>query len=98
MSDFFDETCGTCVHFHPPAEGAPNGSCWRYPPHPLGVPVQAPEPAVALPKGRHQGAQGAAGMGIMTFPVRPPVTGDTLACGEWEPPDNGEEERVDPQG
>ena len=87
--DLFDETCGGCFYFHsvppsdPPVEGAENqGTCWRYPPTPLSIPVPAQSP-IATPKGAHGAAQ-AVSQGIMTVPVRPPVQRDTLACGEWE--------------
>lgn len=81
--DLFNPTCGTCFWFHGPGEDATGATCWRYPPTPVSIPVPAPKPAVAVASDR-QGGQGAAPGGLMTFPVRPPVTEDTLACGEWD--------------
>ncbi|NIT36957.1 MAG: hypothetical protein GTN49_10750 [candidate division Zixibacteria bacterium] len=93
--DFFDETCGGCLWFklNPPqdppvAGGASQGTCWRYPPTPLSIPVPAASGAIQVPKGREGAAQGAS-QGIMTLPVRAPVARETLACGEWEAPDDG---------
>jgi hypothetical protein len=102
MSDFFDETCGTCIWFRKnesEKEGAENmqigGTCWRYPPTPLSLPVPAQSP-IQVPKSR-QGAAQAASQGIMTLPVRPPTGPDTLACGEWESlEDDGEGDEKGP--
>ena len=80
MTDLFDATCGTCESFHGPGQGEAWGTCWRYPPVPVSIPVQTPQGSIATPKG----GQGAATGGVMTFPVRPPVQADTLACGEWD--------------
>lgn len=79
----FDPTCGTCFWFHGPGEEATGGTCWRYPPVPVSIPVPAPKPALAVPVDR-KGGEGAAPGGLMTFPVRPPVTENTHACGEWD--------------
>ena len=83
MTDLFDATCGTCESFHGPGEGEAWGTCWRYPPVPVSIPVQPPQNAIARPVGG-QGGQGGVTGGVMTFPVRPPVQGDTLACGEYD--------------
>lgn len=101
MSDFFNDTCGTCIWFRKNAsdqKGADDGgTCWRYPPVPLSIPVPA-QSTIEVPKSR-QGAAQAASQGIMTLPVRPPTGADTLACGEWESlDDDGEGETITPGG
>ena len=90
-NDMFDPTCGGCVHFRPPTEegikaGVPMGTCWRYPPTALSIPVdsRAMSP-IAKPATQPGGITGFA-----TWPVRPPVAADTLACGEFEAPDDDE--------
>lgn len=87
MTDENGEMCGGCFHYHAPDATATGGTCWRYPPTAVAIPVQAPKAAIAVPTDR-QGVQGAGNQGIMTFPVRPPVTADTPACGEWESADD----------
>ncbi len=78
----FDETCGNCHHFHGPENKGEMGTCWRYPPEPLSIPMPAPSGAIQAPSNDGIARPG----GIMTLAVRPPVTADTLACGEMELP------------
>lgn len=80
MTDLFDATCGSCESFHGPGKGEASGSCWRYPPTPVSIQVQAPPGAIQTPPG----GEGASTGGLMTLAVRPPVQADTLACGEWD--------------
>lgn len=87
MTDETGEVCGGCFHFREKSEGATGGTCWRFPPTPVSVQIPAPKPAIATPTDR-QGAANAVAGGIMTLPVRPPVTADTPACGEWESADD----------
>lgn len=79
--DYTDLTCGACLHYREPAQGASTGSCWLEPPVPVSIPVQQPPPGIAVPKN----AATPQGQGIMTFPTRPPVNHDTGACGQFEP-------------
>ena len=80
-------TCGSCVHFQPPDGDAqtPMGSCWRYPPTPLAVPMQQ-APTVLAPADR---GKVPAMSGFAVWPIRAPVADDTPACGEYEEPDQG---------
>jgi len=89
MTDENGEFCGGCFHFHDAEGEGKGGTCWRYPPTAVSVPVPPPKPAIATPTDR-QGAANAIAGGLMTFPVRPPVTPDTPACGEWESADGAE--------
>lgn len=80
--DFFDETCGNCHHFHAGEKETDYGTCWRYPPQAFSIPIPAPSGAIERPGNDAAARPG----GIMTLPIRPPVTADTLACGEMELP------------
>ena len=107
----FAPTCGGCAHFqlNPPAVAGPigepsptTGACWRYPPTAIGLPMPLPPQSIAMP-GAPQGAQGAA---LVTYALRPPVTVDTPACGEFEGVENVAEKgdaglmerTIDPRG
>jgi len=72
MSDFFDLTCGTCIYFR---KGDSGGACWRNPPVPLPMLTEAPK-AIQVDGQRPQN--------VVVAPIRPPVTDDTLACGEHD--------------
>ena len=81
MTEFPALTCGDCESFHEAGEGESWGTCWRFPPTAIAIPVAPPSNAIATPGG----GQGATiPGGVMTLAVRPPVQPDTLACGEWD--------------
>lgn len=97
--DFFDATCGDCAHFNKPKTDRGMGSCWRHPPTAFCIPVPASQASggILRPDNAAKDALG----GIMTLPVRPPVTADTLACGDFElPPEEvaDESEVISPGG
>ena len=76
--DLANDTCGRCVFFGHP-EGSKNGQCWRYPP--TSFPIMTP-PApgkIATPQGASSAPQG-----VAVAPIRPPVTTETPACGEFD--------------
>lgn len=75
------DTCGGCDHFIVPAAGADQGVCYRNPPVPFPVPTQAP--AIAVPGGQ-------TAPGIAVIQLRPPISPDDIACGEFEPIPEGE--------
>ncbi len=86
MNEVYNLTCASCFHFREPDADASGGTCWRYPPIPVAIPVQGKQgPQIAVPGG----AQGPL-TGVMTVAVRPPVTGQTGACGEHELPEDDE--------
>ena len=82
MTDLTNDTCGRC-DFYGHAEGEKHGQCWRYPPTAFPVVTQAPG-AIATPGG----APGAPS-GVAVAPIRPPVTEDTPACGEFDDGSHG---------
>ena len=79
MTDPAPEKCGDCHHFHASPKKGEMGTCWRYPPTALSIPVPAAKNAIETPHAPRTA-------GIMTMPVRPPVTAETAACGEMELP------------
>ncbi len=86
MNEVYNLTCASCFHFREPAAGAQTGTCWRYPPIPVAIPVAAGQGTkIALPGGADSPIAG-----VMTVPVRPPVSGQTGACGEHELPEDDE--------
>lgn len=80
MTDADDPTCGDCAFFQEPGNDKAPGACYRHPPTAIGLPIQVPANAIALP----QGAPGAQGAALVTYALRPPVQADTLACGDFE--------------
>jgi len=88
VTDRPSETCGECHHFHASGKVGEMGTCWRYPPTALSIPVPAAGNAIETPHAPRTA-------GIMTMPIRPPVTAETAACGEMELPAIGTGKRPD---
>jgi hypothetical protein len=86
--DFFDATCGDCAHFQKPKGEKDMGSCWRHPPAALSIPIPASQAPGAILRADKANPNAIAG--FMTLAVRPPVTADTLACGDFELPPESE--------
>jgi hypothetical protein len=73
MNDLYNVTCEHCIFFRLTEDKS--GNCWRNPPTPL--PMLAPQP------GKIQ-VDGPPAQGVAILAIRPPVTTDTLACGEYD--------------
>ncbi len=79
--DLFDDTCGGCVHYME-RKGQQSGSCYRYPPTPLPISMQA-QSRVVTPDDGAAAMTGNVAVGAMY----PPVNRQTIACGEFEQDD-----------